>query len=63
MSAIAMATCYCVGPPGNCPCIRRARGDDLEHANATWLRPFWDQLAELNKAALEPKRDPMKAMG
>lgn len=20
-------TCYCMGPPGNCPCIRAARGN------------------------------------
>jgi hypothetical protein len=22
-----MAACNCIGPPGNCPCIRRNRGD------------------------------------
>lgn len=24
-----MASCFCVGPPGNCPCIRRGREETV----------------------------------
>lgn len=33
-----ITACACMGPPGNCPCIRQARGEKLE-ITETYIAP------------------------
>ncbi len=56
-----MMGCFCIGPPGNCPCIQQQRtnADSFMRAYAEIKR-----RGELWRATNEPpKPDPMKAMG
>lgn len=56
-----MMGCFCIGPPGDCPCVRRQRSDveALTRAYAEIKRrdELWRAINE------PPKPDPMKAMG
>lgn len=61
MTGNTMAACFCIGPPGNCPCIRRQRESDWMNLQMR-TQPLWTILQTLPAIPAEP-RDPLKAMG
>lgn len=47
-----MSACACMGPPGDCPCLRRSRGQPVK-VNEVYVAPeAWDFLTAEEQATI-----------
>jgi hypothetical protein len=56
-----MSVCACMGPPGNCPCIRQARGEKIPVTEIFISPDLFDLLPENDKQTINELK--MKALG
>ena len=55
-----MSACACMGPPGNCPCIRRGRGEVIPVTEIFISPTLFDLLPEEDKQTINELK--MKAL-
>jgi hypothetical protein len=55
-----MSVCACMGPPGNCPCIRQARGEKIPVTEIFISPDLFDLLPENDKQTINELK--MKAL-
>lgn len=56
-----MSACACMGPPGNCPCIRQARGEKLPITEIYIAPDLFELLPDSDKETINNLK--MKALG
>lgn len=56
-----MSACACMGPPGNCPCIRMQRGEKLEITEITIAPALFACLSDKDKNTINDLKT--KALG
>lgn len=44
-----MSACACMGPPGDCPCIRQARGLPVPITETFVSKAIWDCIPDADK--------------
>ncbi len=47
-----MSVCTCIGPIGNCPCIRRARGEVVISPEPYISNDVWESMPEEDRKTI-----------